>query len=177
MKKIFLSLFGLLLLASPVTMAQSTDSTGDAIKLAVMRVYDDALAQNPNDFATRYSRAMQLYYNGDYVKALQDVTMAIEMTPDKEKELLFDELILRAKLYDIQENYNLERGDLERATALSPSNLAGVDMIAKLSLKQGDLATAEKNFNAILRQSPQNYDAMFGLARVEAAEGQPNRGS
>ncbi len=172
MKKIFLTVLSVIALsASPMLAQTSSTSEGDAIRAAVMKVYDDALSENPNDFATRYSRAMQHYFNGDYAKSLTDVTQAIETTPADEKELLFDELILRARIYDQQKNYTLERLDLERATAISSTNLAGVDMVAKLALQQGDLTTAEKNFNAILRQSPQNYDAMYGLARVEAARG------
>lgn len=147
--------------------ADDSDAAAQKIKAAVMKVYDEALAENPGDYGTRFARAMQHYYNGDLDMALSDVNTAIEQIPEKEKSQLYDALILRSKLYDAQGKYTAEQADLQRASELNASNLSGVDMKAKLALKQNDLQTAEDNFNAILRQSPQNYDALYGLAQVE----------
>lgn len=147
--------------------ADDNDAAAQKIKAAVMKVYDEALAENPGDYGTRFARAMQHYYNGDLDMALSDVNTAIEQIPEKEKSQLYDALILRSKLYDAQGKYTAEQADLQRASELNASNLSGVDMKAKLALKQNDLQTAEDNFNAILRQSPQNYDALYGLAQVE----------
>lgn len=148
-------------------MADDNDEAAQKIKAAVMQVYDEALAENPGDYGTRYARAMQYYYNGDYDRALSDVSTCIEQIPEAEKSSLYDALILRARLYDAQEKYVDEHDDLQRALALNSSGLSGIDLVAKLALKQEDLQTAEDNFNAILRQSPQNYDALYGLAQVE----------
>ncbi len=147
--------------------SMADDDAGDKIRAAVMKVYNEALAKNPEDYNTRFARAMQLYYNGDYDKSLIDASMVIEQTPESEKEQLYDALILRSKLYDFNGNYTAEQADLQRAFAIEPNNLAGVDLIAKLALKQNDLTTAENNFRVILRQSPRNYDALYGLAQVE----------
>ena len=40
-------------------------------------------------------------------------------------------------------------------------------MLAKVSLKVNDLDAAERNFQSILRDTPMNYDAMYGLAKIE----------
>jgi hypothetical protein len=48
----------------------------------------------------RFARANQYYFNGEYENALADVSRCISETPEKESDLLFDELMLRAKLYD-----------------------------------------------------------------------------
>lgn len=151
--------------------ASDEDSTAQKIRAAVMKVYDDQLAETPDAYDVRYARAMQLYFNGDYAKSLDDINIVISQCPEKEADQLYDALILRAKLYDAQGNTAAEAQDLQRATAINPSSLNGIDLTAKLALKQGNLTEAESGFNAILRQSPQNYDAFYGLAQVEAQRG------
>ena len=170
MKKIKYFIFLIAVLAGGACHVASADddvASAQKIKAAVMQVYDEALAENPGDYGTRFARAMQHYYNGNFAASLSDVNTAIEQIPEKEKSLLYDALILRSKLLDAQGKLSDEQADLKRAFEINPSNLSGVDMIAKLALKENDLTTAENNFNVILRQSPQNYDALYGLAQVE----------
>lgn len=169
MKKIKYFIFLIAVLAGGACHVASADddvASAQKIKAAVMQVYDEALAENPGDYGTRFARAMQHYYNGNFAASLSDVNTAIEQIPEKEKSLLYDALILRSKLLDAQGKLSDEQADLKRAFEINPSNLSGVDMIAKLALKENDLTTAENNFNVILRQSPQNYDALYGLAQV-----------
>ncbi len=169
MKKIKYFIFLIAVLAGGACHVASADddvASAQKIKAAVMQVYDEALAENPGDYGTRFARAMQHYYNGNLAASLSDVNTAIEQIPEKEKSLLYDALILRSKLLDAQGKLSDEQADLKRAFEINPSNLSGVDMIAKLALKENDLTTAENNFNVILRQSPQNYDALYGLAQV-----------
>lgn len=171
MKHIRFFIFLMAMVAFGAASAQTTDEDAalrQKINAAVMKVYDDALAKDPTDYNTRFARANQLYYNGDLTRALADVTECINATPESETDLRYDQLLLRAKIYDVTKQYASEQADLKQALSINPSNLAGVDMMAKLALNQGDYATAESNFNAILRQAPQNYDALYGLARVEA---------
>lgn len=169
MKKIKYFIFLIAVLAGGACHVASADddvASAQKIKAAVMQVYDEALAENPGDYGTRFARAMQHYYNGNFAASLSDVNTAIEQIPEQEKSLLYDALILRSKLLDAQGKLSDEQADLKRAFEINPSNLSGVDMIAKLALKENDLTTAENNFNVILRQSPQNYDALYGLAQV-----------
>ncbi len=169
MKKIKYFIFLIAVLAGGACHVASADddvASAQKIKAAVMQVYDEALAENPGDYGTRFARAMQHYYNGNLAASLSDVNTAIEQIPEQEKSLLYDALILRSKLLDAQGKLSDEQADLKRAFEINPSNLSGVDMIAKLALKENDLTTAENNFNVILRQSPQNYDALYGLAQV-----------
>ena len=171
MKHIRFFIFLMAMVAFGAASAQTTDEDAalrQKINAAVMKVYDDDLAKDPTDYNTRFARANQLYYNGDLTRALADVTECINATPESETDLRYDQLLLRAKIYDVTKQYASEQADLKQALSINPSNLAGVDMMAKLALNQGDYATAESNFNAILRQAPQNYDALYGLARVEA---------
>ena len=69
----------------------------DKMTSAVMKVYDEHLAQNPNDYNILFARAHQNFYNGDYTAALADVNQALMLTPKTDKDLRFDEYILRAR--------------------------------------------------------------------------------
>ena len=168
------SFFLLLVIAvtSLTAVCQSNDVVfRDKMTSAVMKVYDEHLAQNPNDYNILFARAHQNYYNGDYTAALADVNQALVLTPKTDKELRFDEYILRARISDARRDYTSELADLRLAQELEPKSLPCTDLIAKASLKAGDLATAEKSFKTILRAESMNYDARYGLAQVEQARG------
>lgn len=152
--------------------AQSSDAVlRDKVTDAVMKVYDDHLAQNPNDYNILFARAHQQYYNGDYTAALADVNQAMLLTPKTDKELRFDEHILRARISDARKDYASELADLRLAQELQPKSLACTDMIAKANLKVGNLDAAEKAFKKILRSESLNYDAMYGLAQIQQTRG------
>lgn len=153
------------------SMAQTTDEDAALkrkINDAVMKVYNEQLDKEPGDYATRFARSYQFFNNNQVEEALADITQTIKDCPEKEREVLYDALLLRAKIYDQKGELDNEFADLKRAFAINSTNPNVVDMIAKLALKRGDYSTAETNFNAILRMSPQNYDALYGLARVAA---------
>ena len=153
-------------------MAQNNDVVvRDKLTSAVMKVYDDHLAQNPNDYNTLFARAHQHYYNGNYTAALADVNQAMLLTPKTDKDLRFDEYILRARISDARHDYVTELADLRLAQELQPKSLACTDLIAKANLKTGNLDAAEKAFKTILRAESMNYDAMYGMAQVELARG------
>ena len=143
----------------------------DKITTAVMKVYDDHLAANPNDYNVIFARANQHYYDGDYTAALADVNQALLLTPKTDQELRFDEYILRARISDARKDYSAELADLLLAQELQPKSLACTDLIAKANLKSGNLDAAEKAFKTILRAESMNYDAMYGMAQVELARG------
>ena len=153
-------------------LAQSSDAVlRDKITNAVMKVYDDQLAKDPNDYNTLFARAHQHYYDGDYTSALADVNQALLITPKTDKELRFDEYVLRARISDARLDYVSELADLRLAQELEPKSLACTDLIAKANLKAGNLNAAEKAFKTILRAESMNYDAMYGMAQVEQARG------
>ena len=153
-------------------MGQSSDAVlRDKITDAVMKVYDDQIASDPNDYSTLFARAHQHFYNGDYTSALADVNQALLITPASDKELRFDEYILRARISDARRDYSSELADLHLAQALQPKSLACTDLIAKANLKAGNLDAAEKAFKTILRAEAMNYDAMYGVACVEQLRG------
>lgn len=155
-----------------IAMAQGSDALlRDKITDAVMKVYDEQLAKDPNDYNTLFARAHQHFYNGEYTAAIADVNQAMLLTPKTDKELRFDEHVLRARISDARRDYNGALADLRMAQELQPKSLACTDLIAKINLKAGNLDAAEKAFKTILRSESMNYDAMYGLAQVEQARG------
>lgn len=173
MKSIRQSIFLLIaVLCSMAAMAQDSDVLfRDKITDAVMKVYDDQLAKDPNDYNTLFARAHQHFYNGEYTAAITDVNQAMLLTPKTDKELRFDEHILRARISDARQDYAGALADLRLAQDLQPKSLACTDLIAKINLRAGNLNAAEKAFKTILHSESMNYDAMFGLAQVEQARG------
>lgn len=160
------------LLTATAAVAQGSDAAlRDKITNAVMKVYDDQLAKEPNDYNTLFARAHQHYYNGDYNAALADVNQAMLLTPKTDHELRFDEYILRARISDVRQDYAGELADLRLAQELEPKSLACTDLIAKANLKAGNYDAAEKAFKTILRAESMNYDAMYGMALVEQGRG------
>jgi len=143
----------------------------DKITTAVMKVYDEYIAKNPNDYNTLFMRANQHFYNKNYDAALSDVDRTIQLAPSKESELLFDAYMLRAKLYDLNANYEAALADVEKAAVINPTSLSWVDMKGKIAYAKGDYTTAETQFKSILQQQPRNYDAMFCLGCVAAKQG------
>ena len=139
------------------------------IQTAVMEVYDKAVAQNPNDYDTRFARANQLYLNGDYQKALDDANIVLSQLPGKEKEMQFDTHMLKARALAGMGKYEDEVEALQAAAAINPRSMALIDLMGKACFNLGDMDAAEQNFKNILRDTPMNYDAHYWLARVEVA--------
>ena len=81
--------------------AQTTDEDAALkrkINAAVMNVYDQQLEKEPGDYATRFARSYQYFYNGQIDEALADITKTITDCPDQDREVLYDALLLRAKI-------------------------------------------------------------------------------
>ena len=154
------------------TMLQVAAQNDDKISAAVMRVYDEYVAKNPNDYNTLFMRANQHYFNKNYDAAMNDVDRTIQLAPTKETELLFDAYMVRAKLFEIKANYDAALADVDKAAVINPTSLAWIDMKGKIAYAKGDYTTADAQFKSILQQQPRNYDAMFCLGCIAAQQGQ-----
>ena len=149
--------------------ADDDERVRQRIQTAVMEVYDKAVAENPEDYDTRFARANQLYLNGEYQKALADADIVLSQLPAKEKEMQFDTHMLRARALADIGKYEDEVEALQAAAAINPRSMALIDLMGKASFNLGDMDAAEQNFKTILRDTPMNYDAHYWLARVEVA--------
>ncbi|UKI43988.1 MAG: hypothetical protein L6U16_13805 [Porphyromonadaceae bacterium] len=81
----------------------------------MMNVYDQQLEKEPGDYATRFARSYQYFYNGQIDEALADITKTITDCPEQDREVLYDALLLRAKIYDKKNELDSEFADLKSA--------------------------------------------------------------
>lgn len=137
------------------------------INEAVMNVYNEELEKNPNDYESLCGRANQYFVNGDYLRALDDVERAIRYTPANEKELRFEEFMLRAKIYDVRGDQEKRLVDLYAANNIDPSHVNCLGLLAETNYNLKHFDDAENCYQRILRLQPNNYDAMAGLGRIE----------
>lgn len=162
-------MFALCVISMSAQTVDDDERVRQRIQTAVMNVYDNALAENPDDYNTRFARANQLFLNGDYAKAIADADIVVGQVPKKENELKFDTYLLKARAQAALEQYEDEVETLQAAAAINPRSMALIDLMGKACYNLGDMDAAEKNFKTILRESPMNYDAHYWLARVELA--------
>ncbi|MGM9803526.1 MAG: tetratricopeptide repeat protein [Muribaculaceae bacterium] len=147
--------------------AQQNDDLKKRISDAVLNVYNEEIKNNPNDYESLCGRANQYFINGDYLRALDDVERALKLTPTIEKDLRFEEYMLRAKIYDLRGDQEKRLNDLYSANKIDPSRINCLGLLAEANYNLGRYDDAEPCYQRILRIKPNNYDALAGLARVE----------
>lgn len=59
----------------------------DDLVKAMMEVYAEELAANPQDYRTYYSRAMAYFGQGDMKKALSDIDMRLNISLEKRRTI------------------------------------------------------------------------------------------
>mgnify|MGYP004443347969 FL=1 len=150
-----------------LALAQTKAEMQQRINEAVLQVYADELAKDPTNYELLNSRANQYFLNGDYLRALDDINLAIKYTPDKQKEMLFEEYMLRSKIYALRDDTEKQLADLIIANRLDPSSVNCLGLYGQACYDLERYDDAEMCYLRILRIAPTNYDAMAGLARVE----------
>lgn len=134
---------------------------------AVMNVYEEELVKNPDDYAVLYSRANQYFVMNEYQKALDDVNHALKVTTRNDKEMLTDEYVLRAKIYNVLGNKDAELIDLQEAYRLNPQSEQIRFSLAESYYSNEDYDAAEKLFLQLYHANNLNYSATAVLAKVE----------
>mgnify|MGYP005611039067 FL=1 len=89
---------------------------------AVMKVYQNLLDEDPEDYETYYHRACEYYKHNEYSKALSDINNALKYTPQSQIFTRVEQLVLRANIYELQGNLNDALTDLITANKLNPSS-------------------------------------------------------
>lgn len=141
----------------------------DPMSQAVIDAYTDILKEQPSDYTTMYQRAMQYFQMGFNKAALADVQKAINLTPDKNKELKASEYELLASLMAVEKDYAGAVTGIRNALKYSPDNYKLLYRLGEFSLLANDLAGAKVAFLAMQRQQSLSAEAMIGLARIDIA--------
>lgn len=159
----------LLLMAAPVvSMAQSASNS--AMSVAVMRVYDKMIENDPTDYETLLARAGELYNRDEYLKAISDLDQALRYAPESARDIRFSAHQLRAGARERMGRYADALDDLNAALQLDPSAYTCLYQRANVLYELGRYADARADYQRLQRQFPHSQEAAFGLARCAAKE-------
>ena len=151
--------------------AQQPSGLDNPMTKAVLRVYAEQLAANPKDYQTYFERATTYYRHNEYAKALDDINNAIQYTPATKKADLKESYSMRANIYEMTNNYAAAVADLDEVLKLDPKSILGYYQRGNLNYRLGNIAAAKSDYERMLRENPRSQEAMVGLARVAAKEG------
>ena len=167
-------MLGVVLLGLSAVSAPAVAGNDDLVN-AMMEVYAEELAANPQDYRTYYSRSMAYFGKGDMEKALSDINNAIKYFPRREKDDLAQAYLLRAKILTVKGENKPALTDLNSALRLVPNHRLALKDRGDLLCKMGQYDLAKIDYSQLLRMDTRSQSAYMGLARVEAHIGQPVR--
>lgn len=138
---------------------------------AVLRNYAEILAENPKDYYTLYDRASQYLELGEYVRALSDIDMALDCTPESDKDYRMAEYSLKADVLTAQQNYRDAISAVKSALAINPLSQADLYKLGNLNLLTGLPQEALQAFQALQRENPRSQEAFYGMAKANVMMG------
>ena len=80
---------------SPVT-TSAQSGIQNPMTQAVLKVYEEELRENPNDYNVLMSRADEYYRHDEYIRALADVDKVLQLAPETEEDVRLRAYVLRA---------------------------------------------------------------------------------
>lgn len=140
---------------------------------AVMRQYAEILAEDPKDYYTLYDRAAQYYSMGEYARALSDIEMALEYTPEKDSDYRMAEFALKSDILGAQKNYEGAIQCAKSALAINPIAEPTLYKLGNLYIAASKPQDALETFQQLQRQNPRSQEAFYGMARANVMLGNP----
>lgn len=138
---------------------------------AVMRNYAEILAEDPQDYMTLYDRASQYLELGEYDRALSDIEMALEYTPEKDKDYRIAEYALKSEVLTAKKDYMGALDAVNSALALNPVSQPNLYKAGNLFLMLKNPEGALKAFEALQRENPRSQEAFYGMAKANVMAG------
>lgn len=143
----------------------------DPITEAVLQNYADILASNPQDYQTLLERASQYYSMGQYDRALSDIEMALQYTPDKDTDYKLAELSLKSDILTAQNNFEGAIAASRAALQINPTSQSDLYSLGGLYLITDQPQEALKTFQLLQRESPRSQEAFYGMATANVKLG------
>ncbi|MEG1539078.1 MAG: tetratricopeptide repeat protein [Muribaculaceae bacterium] len=133
---------------------------------AVLDSYAEQLSSNPNDGTLLFARAQEYLNLGEYAKALDDVNAALKDDSRDNKSIIFDEYMLRATIYEINQDYNHAITDLNQALRLNPDSQVCMRKLANANFLAGNYDFAKGLYERLLRNNSLDFEAISGISKV-----------
>ena len=146
--------------------AFSQSGLDNPISKAIMRVYEQQLEEDPQDYETYFKRAIEYYNHNQYAKALSDIDNALKYIPKGETDIKFQSLCMRASIYEMTEEYNKALIDLNEAYSLDPSSYTVIYRKANAEYLTNDYANAKLDYQRLLSINSRSVEAYIGLSRI-----------
>lgn len=137
---------------------------------AMLGVYDKELEANPQNADIYFRRANEYYKFNQYLRALADVEKALEFTPESDKDMRFQELMLRADIYQMQGKHSEALADFTAALKIDPTSFLALYQKSNEEYELGEYAAAKAGYTRMRAINPRSPEALTGLARVAVKE-------
>lgn len=148
----------------------TAQSVQTQVSNAVLKVYDDELNRNPDNFNVLFRRAFHFYGQNQYNRALADIDRAIQLIPSKDSDLLMQAYSLRANIYLMTDKPQLALPDLDKAYQLDPSSYTLLYQKANTEFLLGNYTAAKDDYKALQRRHNRSLESLIGQARVAVKE-------
>jgi tetratricopeptide (TPR) repeat protein len=134
-----------------------------------LQEYRQALAIDPHRFQVHNNLANLLSATGSHEEALKEYQEALRLNPDAESARVNfgTELAEMGRFDDALAEYT-------KAAQLAPEDPRPFYLMGKACLRHGQSADAIKHFRDALRLEPENFETLTWLARVLAADQNPD---
>ena len=152
------------------TPAVAQKGIDNPVTRAVLRVYEQQLKADPTDYNSWFRRANEYYRHDEYIRALADVNEALRCTPATERDLRFQEYMLRAGIYNQTAHHMEALADLNSAVMLDAENYHAIYQRANTEFELGMYTEAKTDYQRLQRINSRSLESLLGLARVAVKE-------
>ena len=159
-----------ILAASACAPAQAQQGLDNPMTRAMMEVYNQELAANPQSYEVYFRRANEYYKFNQYLRALSDVDNAIKYAPAADTDFLYEARFLRAEIYQMLDKHEEALADFSEALKLDPSSFLALYQKANSEYELGRYADAKGDYNRMRAINPRSAEALTGLARIAVKE-------
>ncbi|MDE6812157.1 MAG: tetratricopeptide repeat protein [Muribaculaceae bacterium] len=143
----------------------------DPITKAVLDGYTEYLKENPKDFETYFDRGAQYYQLGHYEQALEDLTQALQYTPQKNTDMRQRELTLISSIAASMNNYELALKAVQDALELAPQDYGNIYRKGLVLLNLNRPEEAYRAFSSLQSLKSRSQDAYYGMAKACIRQG------
>ncbi len=155
-----------------LTCGSAAAQTGlsDPMTKAMMEVYEQELAANPQAYDIYFRRANEYYKFDQYLRALSDIDNALKYAPADDTDMLFQCYSLRGDIYQMLGKHEEALNDFTEALRLDPTSFMALYQKGNSEYELGRYAEAKGSYNRMRALDGRSAEALTGLARIAVKE-------